>query len=367
MILSACTSVSEAGVPRTSAPPSTVASPTTTAAPSTPSTNATFQIAGVEADPDLELLVQAWYGAAAAGREATAHVGTLDDRSRVAVIISEADVTFAVADPSWRIVGGWWPSMGRQAELGEFPKIVAVIGSDARPGHDPLTAQADSIHFVGLDDSGNASVLGLPRDAWVPVPGAGNMKATSSLARGGPETMMATFSDLTELQFDGYVLTGFEGFIGLIDVLGGLEIDVPVSLHDKWAKADLEAGPQVLGPADALAFARVRKTIAGGDFTRKWHGGLALLAAGRMVQRLGPSAVPAILENSQPHYYTDMPPEDLLLFIGAMMKADLDEAPNVVAPGKVGTTSGGASIVRLADGAFDLFADLEDGRLDDVD
>jgi len=334
----------------------------------TTTTTTEMEIAGADSDPALGTLIRAHYkeseGAdAEAPATAQVFIGDFDEETRIAVAEAGDDVTFAVADPTWRLVGGWWPSLGMEASLGNFPKLVAIVGSDARPGHDPLGAQADSIHFVGLDEAGSASVLGLPRDAWVAVPGVGNTKATNSLLRGGPELVMETFTDLTDLDFDGYLLTGFEGFLGLIEVLGGLDIDVPLDLNDKWAKAYIDAGRQILSPADALAFARVRKTIRGGDFTRKEHGGLALIAAATMVQAVGPSAVPSMLENANELYYTDMNAEEALLLVGAIIRADLAAATNVVAPGFVDTTSGGASIVRLRDEAFELFEDLQDGRL----
>ena len=256
--------------------------------------------------------------------------------------------------------------MDRDASLGPFPKIVAVIGSDARPGYDPLGSQADSIHFVGLTEDGTASILGLPRDAWIPAPGLGNQKATSVLLRGGPEVLMESFVDLTGIEFDGMLLTGFEGFTGLIAVLGGLDIDVPLDLNDRWAKAYLEAGPQLLSPEDALAFVRVRKTIEGGDFTRKKHGGMALIAAATMVQAMGMDAVPAMMEGASDLYHTDLTAEDTLLLVATIVRSDLTNVTNVVAPGFVDTTSGGASIVRLADDAYVLFEDMQDGKLDVV-
>ena len=327
-----------------------------------------IEVLGAESDLELEELIQDFYKLAE-GSEATvpekanASIGRFDEESRVAVVEAGEDVTLAVADPIWRVVGGWWPSLGIQPSLGTYPKIVAVVGSDARPGRDPLRAQADSIHFVGLDGAGVASILGLPRDSWVPVPGFGNQKATSSLLKGGPEVMMQAFSDLTQLEFDGYLLTGFEGFTGLIGVLGGLDIDVPLDLNDWWAQAYIDAGRQILSPADALAFVRVRKTIPGGDFTRKKHGGLALMAAAEMVKAMGLSAIPLLMEQSRDLYYTDMPAEDMLLLAAAIISVDPDQITNVVAAGYPSATSGGASIVRLEDEAYETFEDLADGRL----
>lgn len=361
VIVGACNSAAES-TPTSLATIATVTpeSSTTTTAPTT-TTTAPMEVQAAE--PALVELVRSVYDGKASPGDGVAAVGAFDETTRVAVVTAGADVTLAVADPNWRIVGGWWPSINEDPMLGEFPKLMLVIGSDARPGHDPLRSQADSLHFVGLAEDGTTSVVGVPRDSWLPVPGRGNMKITSSLLKGGPELTMQALSDASGIGFDGYLITGFEGFEGLIEVLGGLDIDIPLNLNDKWAKAYIDAGRQILTPSDALAFARVRKTISGGDFTRKFHGGLALIAAATMVQAMGPESIPRLLEASHDLYWTDLSAEQALLLTAAIVRADLGTATNVVAEGSVDTTSGGASIVRLADSAFVLFNDMQDGVL----
>ncbi|HEX6221189.1 MAG TPA: LCP family protein, partial [Acidimicrobiia bacterium] len=224
--------------------------------------------------------------------------------------------------------------------------------------------RADSIHFVGLDGSGGGAVVGLPRDSYVPVPGFGTRKITGSLALGGPDTMMAAFSELTALPFEGYVLTGFAGFEELLSsVLGGVEVDVPFAINDRWAHVALSAGRQMLNGAEALGFARARKTVPGGDFTRSQHQGVILLAAARAVQGMGYDAIPRLMEAAEPHMATNLTPEQLLTFSAMAISADLDSISNVVAPGSPGS-AGGSSVVFLANSAHDLWADLADGRLD---
>lgn len=297
--------------------------------------------------------------------QATARVADWDENTRLGVVEADGDVTLAVANPDWRIVGGWWPTIEMEV-LGSFPKIVAVVGSDARPDENREATRADSIHFVGIDADGNAGIVGVPRDAWVPIPGAGNSKINASLAFGGPEMMMDTFTELTGLDFDGYLLTGFAGFQGLIEVLGGLEMDVPRSFNDKAAKAYLEAGEQVLTAAEALALSRVRKTIPGGDFQRQEHGGLVMMAAQAMLRANGPGGLPGILAGSRPHVSTDLSPADLLRLSAAITRVDPDRVTNVVAQGGVGY-AGSASVVFLADSAADLWQDLADGSLESED
>lgn len=295
--------------------------------------------------------------------EAVASVANWDEQTELATVVAGSDVTLAVADPDWRIVGGWWPARGVEAHLGEFPKILAVVGSDARPGENRETARADSIHFVGIDGNGEAGIVGVPRDSWVPIPGAGNSKINASLAFGGPEMMMDTFTELTDLDFDGYLLTGFAGFQEMIEVLGGLAMDVPRNFNDRAAKAYLSAGEQVLNAAEVLALSRTRKTLPRGDFQRQEHGGLVMMAAQSMVRAGGAYGLPELLAGVQPHLSTDLDPAGLLVTAAAITRVEPGRVTNVVAPGGVGS-AGGASVVFLRDSASELWDDLADGSLE---
>lgn len=176
--------------------------------------------------------------------------------------------------------------------------------------------------------------------------------------------MMATFNQLTGLPLEGYVLTGFAGFEELLGtVLGGVSLEVPFNIDDRWAKVDLKAGLQVLNGAQALGFARARKTVPGGDLTRSEHQGVILVAAARTVQSLGLAAIPGLMEASEPHLMTDLSPEQLLTFSAMAASANLDDVANVVAPGRPGS-AGGASVVFLNDSVGALWEDIADGRLD---
>ncbi len=296
-------------------------------------------------------------------REGIAAIHTFAGQ-QIGVVEMAEDVFLLVDDGTgWRIVGGVWPSLEVGGYWGAGPRLVAVVGSDARPGQAMDRSRADSIHFVALDGAGGGAVVGLPRDSFVEIPGQGRRKITGSLSSGGPETMMATFDQLTGLPLEGYVLTGFAGFQELAGtVLGGVEVDVPMAINDRWAKVTLDAGQQLLNGAEALGFARARKTV-GGDFVRSEHQGVLLLGAARMVAAMGYTAIPRLLELAEPHLMTDLSPEQLLTFSALTISSRIDEIPNVVAPGRSGS-AGGASVVFLDDSVDALWADLADGTLE---
>ncbi|MDH4306922.1 MAG: LCP family protein [Acidimicrobiia bacterium] len=289
------------------------------------------------------------------------------DGARLAVFKSDKDVIGLVRNADgWRMVAGRAPSIGVKPWYGEKPILVAVVGSDARPGEDVAATRADSIHILGIDGKGGAALVGIPRDSWVSIPGYGTSKINASLSAGGPDMMMATFEDLSGLDLTGYVLTGFEGFEHLVDdVLLPFDLDVPFTFSDRAAKADFVAGIQTVDGRAALSFARTRKAFTSGDFQRQLNGGLLLIAALGGAKIRGPLAFPEIIAGTQEWMLTDLSPGQLLAFALAADAVSLTEIDNMVLAGRNATTSGGAAIVRLDEAAAAaVFADLADGSLD---
>lgn len=292
-----------------------------------------------------------------------ASVGTFKGQG-VATVEMEGDLFLTIDDGSgWRIVGGFWPRLSLPAYYGAGPRLVAVVGSDARPWEDVVTSRADSIHFVALDGAGKGGIVGVPRDSWVTIAGGGRGKINAALPDHGPEGMMQTFRDLTGLPLEGYVLTGFLGFQEMLgNVLGGIDLVVPYPISDSAAGAEFDAGVQYVNGPDALAFSRARKSLPNGDFTRSANQGLVLIDAAKNLRLKGYGVIPRLLEMSEPWMLTDLSPEQLLTFAALVIGTDLDTMPNVVAPGSSGT-AGSASVVYLSDSAGQVWADLADGRL----
>lgn len=275
------------------------------------------------------------------------------------------DVFYGVGgEAGWNLAAARVPSLGQQIGwYGVVPKIVVAVGSDARPGQDPSSSRADSIHLLGLDGNGAGGVLGIPRDSWVTISGGGGNKVNASLSLGGPEVMLQTLADVSGLNLDGYVLTGFVGFQEMMgNVLGGVDIELPAPIVDQAAGANLNAGPQYLNGPQALALARARKSLDQGDLTRQLNGGELLRAALGSAQAYGPRHLPDLIVKSAPWMTTDLSLEELLSFAALALDTPLDAIGNVVVPARMGT-AGSASVVYLTDGAIQVFADLADGGL----
>jgi LCP family protein required for cell wall assembly len=238
--------------------------------------------------------------------------------------------------------------------------FILVAGSDARPREDMLRSRADSIHLLAVNPAtGEGTVLGLPRDSWVEIPGHGRDKINSALALGGPDLLAATVRRLTGLPVDYWVITGFPGLTRMVDDLGGVDVMVERRMNDRASGARFERGWHRMSGAEALAFSRNRNDVANGDFSRSENQGLVMLAAlTKMRSEVGDDAGVARWVGVLLNYVRLDIPRDRLPALGALARR-LDPAGlrNVVAPGRVGTAKG-QSVVYLTTAAARLFEDL---------
>ena len=198
-----------------------------------------------------------------------------------------------VAGSALGAIGGTAPAVARSGIVvgkahaaytpsldGKDPITILAVGSGARPGEDVLHSLADSLHVIFIDPATHkASMIGIPRDAYVPIEGHGTGKINSSLFLGGPELLVKTVEQLGGIQIDYWAITTFWGFTDMIDDVGGLTMNVPFAMSDSYARADFQPGVQELSGRDALAFARTRHDLQQGDFARQENGGRLFLAA----------------------------------------------------------------------------------------
>lgn len=287
---------------------------------------------------------------------------------RLAVVTAGEDVTLAVeakGGSSWRVVGGWWPSLGRTkgaTDLGGR-RHVLVIGSDARPGQEPTRTRADALQLLGVDGRGGAGLMGLARDLWVPIPGHGSGKLNSAMAYSGPTGQTRAVARLSGIDVDGYVVTGFDGFVTIVDELGGLTFVAPFDLDSSLAGGKIRKGRHTLSGREALAWARERKSLPGGDLDRSRNQGLLLAAAALQARLEGPARLPEALTVIDKHAASDLSAEEMLLFSAAFYRVQPAKVGHAVAKGPTGMVAG-QSVVRLDDASRAAFRDFRDGRIE---
>ena len=141
-----------------------------------------------------------------------------------------------------------------------------MIGTDARPWQDIASARADSIHIVAVDpESREGTVLGIPRDSYVNIPGHGRHKINAATVYGGPNLLVKTLRELTKMPISHYAMTGFEGLDKITDTLLGVDVYVPYDMQDEYSGANFKEGWRHMNGAELLAFKRARHGVPGGD------------------------------------------------------------------------------------------------------
>jgi LCP family protein required for cell wall assembly len=184
------------------------------------------------------------------------------------------------------VLGGalWLESaMHRQAVLTDYPGRPAsgqgstwlLVGSDSRrgltveqqealaTGGDTGNGRTDTILLVHLPAFGSATattMVSIPRDSYVPIPGYGRDKINAAFAMGGAALLAETVEQATGLRIDHYAEVGFSGFAVLVDAVGGVTVCPTEPIDDPLAGIKLPAGCQKLGGGNALGYVRSRAT-----------------------------------------------------------------------------------------------------------
>jgi LCP family protein required for cell wall assembly len=248
------------------------------------------------------------------------------------------------------------------------PFYMLAIGSDARPGVcEPVErCLADSIHLIGINPKERAaSIIGIPRDSYVSIPGHGQAKINDSLFLGGPELVVQTVEELADVDIDMYFLTSFEGFRHMVEEIGGIEVEIPYAMSDTASGAVFEAGVRRLTGREALAFARNRKDTPNGDFSRTENQGLVILGALDQFQaevRKDPLRMFEWLILGARYTQSDVTLRDLFELALASLRLDPEGITNVPMPGGISNV-GGASVVTVGGEATALFQDIADDGL----
>jgi len=242
---------------------------------------------------------------------------------------------------------------------GNDPIFILLMGSDSRPGTPLEKGRADSLHILGINPSAHrATLYGIPRDSFVQLSTGGVNKINSAMAAGGPEAEVQTVENVTGIQFDYWVLTGFNEVKTAVDAVGGLVINVPYTVvgFDQTFPEGVHRmnGEQVLG------YSRTRHSLPLGDFDRSLNQGVVMKNAltqfrveyakdaARLYTWLG-----AGLRNVQ----TTVPLDELIKLAGLSAKLPATRVTNLVALGTSGMV-GSQSVVHLSDANQALWQDL---------
>ncbi len=223
-----------------------------------------------------------------------------------------------------------------------------LLGVDQRPD-DPSPPRTDNIIVLTVEpQSGKVGMVSVPRDMFVSIPGfdysakittAYPIGESSKYPGGGGALAKKTVSELLGYPIDYYVKIDFDGFVKIVDLIGGIDVDVPKTIHDEeyptidygFQTFHIEAGPQHLDGETALKYVRTRH--ADDDFERAKRQQQVLLAVkdklvqNKLMTTLHLLDLVRLMNDSVEH---DIPPMELPGLLSLASKMQISDVNQLV-------------------------------------
>ena len=233
---------------------------------------------------------------------------------------------------------------------------VLLMGVDARP--DEKVSRTDTILVLTVNPKARAAgMLSIARDLLVPVPGWNeNIKVNSvhvygelnKYPGGGPALLRNTLQELIGYPIDYYVRLNFDGFREIVDLVGGVDIDVAKEIDDPlypdanygYDPLHIAAGRQHMDGQLALKYARTRH--ADSDYGRARRQQQVILAIKDKVTQPGQLAalvprLPGLILAMANSVQTDMPADKAIALARSIGQVDIHNPTQVVIDNSLGT------------------------------
>ncbi|WUS99882.1 LCP family protein [Streptomyces sp. NBC_00708] len=234
-------------------------------------------------------------------RRGRKRVRTRGQRIRRAILVSALVLVVAAGGTAWwlwsRLDGNIKgvdinKALGddRPEKLPTSGQNLLVLGSDSRAGSENKKlgggagvsgARSDTALVVHIPEGRDKAVaVSIPRDTLVTRPdcskadgstvaGKDRVMFNSVYSQVGPACVVKTVEKMSGVRIDHYLEINFAGFKGLVDAIGGVNIDVKEPIHDKKTGLNVDAGPHKFDGTESLKFVRTRYSLSDGtDLSR---------------------------------------------------------------------------------------------------
>lgn len=232
-------------------------------------------------------------------------------------------------------------------------RLYMILGSDFRP---QAGYRTDTLMLVAMDSlSGKVSLVSFPRDLWVAIPGFGEQRINTVMQLGGFPLLASTLQTNFGVYPTQYAMIDMEGFLRVIDVLGGIEFTTEYYTADACDSAldpdrwcEVGPGEVTLNSEWALWYVRARYNSSDFDRMRRTQE-VAKAVIEKSSSPAGMLKLPALISIYESEVESNINPDRLLPLVNLGLGFDSDEdvrrytiGPNEVTPW---TTAEGASIL----------------------
>lgn len=195
-----------------------------------------------------------------------------------------------------------------EVSLGDEKLInLLLVGQDRRPGEG--RTRSDTMILVSVNQETKAlSMISFLRDLYVQIPGYSDNRLNAAYVFGGFPLLKSALYTNFGVTVDGCFEVDFNGFMALIDQLGGVDIYLTAAECERIGKGTKE-GMNHLDGRQALSYARIRKI--GTDFARTGRQRTVLLACYDKIKQKSLTELLKLLDNALPYVTTDMKNVDI--------------------------------------------------------
>jgi polyisoprenyl-teichoic acid--peptidoglycan teichoic acid transferase len=232
------------------------------------------------------------------------------------------------------------------------PTTVLLMGTDVvytkerrhlKADQNAFTGRSDTMMLVRFDPYRNAvTMLQIPRDTTVHIPGYGRQKINGANAIGGPRLAMETVTELIGIPVDHYLVLNVHGLVELVDELGGITVEVPKRMryvdHSAKLNIDLNPGAHLLNGTQAMGFVRYRHDSLG-DIGRVQRQELFLRAVqDKALDPVAWAKVPKLMSIAQNYILTDLNTSQLFQLATFARSVPKEHETMIMLPGRFSGT-----------------------------
>ncbi len=215
------------------------------------------------------------------------------------------------------------------------PFYVLLLGIDSSEERESSDAyegdnfRSDSMILARIDPTEQQiTLISIMRDTYVDMGEYGYQKINAAHALGGDSYAVEVVSEYAGVEISHYAEIDFDGFKAVVDALGGIEVDVPVTIDDDEAGGYVEAGLQTLDGDQALILCRSRHTYddeGDGDTYRAANQRLVLGAIAEKLLSSDVATIASTIDAVADYITTDMSVDEIMNIALQLQGMDTDE------------------------------------------
>ncbi|GAW93852.1 LCP family protein [Calderihabitans maritimus] len=218
-------------------------------------------------------------------------------------------------------------------EPGLPPINVLILGLDTRENQKE-PGRTDAIMVARIDpEKPGIYLVSIPRDTRVKIKGSWD-KINAAYVYGGIDLARRTVEEFLDITIDHYVIVDFRGFVRLVDLVGGIDLEVPVRMYYPPEGIDLQPGYQTLNGEDTLAYARYRYTKEGDIGRAKRQQQVLELLLRKLLRLQSLSKLPGMIKIAREYVETDLSAQTLTQLGRVAYRVKDVPVTTVVIPGK---------------------------------